>query len=423
MKNSLGLLCLVLVLGVGGCVVEQDNPPSDLNENDTIPVAPIILQPTLYANDVLTIRWRDGNNHVFGPTGGLLKAVDYRAKILATGDTCTGEHSCDIPLPSPSQKTQYVYEVIGRYDGNRYGRPKRDSITVYPQPKWTASASGTSRTLHSVVWNGSLLVAVGDSGIVLTSSDGINWTQQATGTGLNLRAIAWYADRFVAVGDSGKILSSQDALVWTAEYSGTTRSLRAVAGGAGNYVVVGDWGTVLVSSDDTSWIVDKISDENLNIVVWAGQNFVAGGRNAFLTSTDGTAWVTFPEVRYWAPAITFFDFTWGGEKLVGVGSMARCTIANSCGGMPYYPYGFTTISSHSDSLPYWNEILTEVKADLRSIAWNGSLYFAVGGTFQAVSPDGVRWSSKSGVPNLNALAWTGTQWVGVGSGGGIFTSP
>jgi photosystem II stability/assembly factor-like uncharacterized protein len=66
----------------------------------------------------------------------------------------------------------------------------------------------TSQWLPGVTWSGPQFVAVGDSGVILTSPDGKTWTSQTSGTSQILRGVIWSGSQFVAVGDSGVILTS-----------------------------------------------------------------------------------------------------------------------------------------------------------------------------------------------------------------------
>jgi photosystem II stability/assembly factor-like uncharacterized protein len=66
--------------------------------------------------------------------------------------------------------------------------------------------------LRGIVFGNGTFVAVGNSGTVLTSPDGINWMQRASGTSRNLAAVAFGASslNFTAVGDYGTIIFSDD---------------------------------------------------------------------------------------------------------------------------------------------------------------------------------------------------------------------
>jgi hypothetical protein len=66
--------------------------------------------------------------------------------------------------------------------------------------------------LHGVVFQSGYFVAVGDSGTVLTSPDGLNWTLRSAPGGAALNGIAFGNGVFVAVGLSGNIWQSAPIL-------------------------------------------------------------------------------------------------------------------------------------------------------------------------------------------------------------------
>jgi hypothetical protein len=73
---------------------------------------------------------------------------------------------------------------------------------------WTRHAF-TNRVFYSIAWDGGLFVTVGTLGETYSSADGFNWTLRPSGTTASLRAIAGANGRFVAVGDSGIILTTR----------------------------------------------------------------------------------------------------------------------------------------------------------------------------------------------------------------------
>src|SRR4051812_40908922 len=83
------------------------------------------------------------------------------------------------------------------------------------QSNWTGRASGTSKTLNAVTWTGSQLVAVGDSGTILTSQDGIQWMARKFPTAQDLISVIWAGNQLVASGLFGAILTSPDGINWT----------------------------------------------------------------------------------------------------------------------------------------------------------------------------------------------------------------
>jgi len=87
------------------------------------------------------------------------------------------------------------------------------SLTVISCAKKSDSSSTTSS---------GLFVVVGDSGTILTSSDGTTWTSRTSGTSNGLFIIFYGNCTFVAVGYSGTILTSSDGTTWTSRTSGTS---------------------------------------------------------------------------------------------------------------------------------------------------------------------------------------------------------
>ena len=114
--------------------------------------------------------------------------------------------------------------------------------------RWTSGSSGTQADLYAETGK----VAVGASGTILTSQDGITWTRQTSGTTSALRDVV-QGILLVAVGDSGTILTSPDGTTWTARASKTSANLKGAANLLPYTVVVGSSGTILTSLDGITW--------------------------------------------------------------------------------------------------------------------------------------------------------------------------
>jgi hypothetical protein len=102
---------------------------------------------------------------------------------------------------------------------------------------------------------GGVIVAVGNSGEVVSSSDGgASWTRRTSGKTTNLVSIAYGNGRYVAVGNSGVVLTSLDGVSWQAPSSGTTATIYWVAFGNGMFVRSGGD----VSADGVAWTDPQI---------------------------------------------------------------------------------------------------------------------------------------------------------------------
>jgi photosystem II stability/assembly factor-like uncharacterized protein len=203
----------------------------------------------------------------------------------------------------------------------------------------------TGNEINDVAWNGlDLLVAVGDSGVILASpngtadvwtdasvpdvpvslegvtwenvnsqflivgagdtvltGDGTTWVQEDLSNlagSRNLKDAAWLGDRYIVVGNNGAIITSNiDGSAWTLQDAGpalANTSLNAVAYNTARIVVVGTNGTIVTSVDGITWDVQATPGNNdLNDITWDGSQFVIVGSNdTILTSNDGMAWTS-----------------------------------------------------------------------------------------------------------------------------------
>src|SRR5690606_33893142 len=105
------------------------------------------------------------------------------------------------------------------------------------------------KSLQSVTWTGSQVVAVGDSGTVITSPNGLSWEGRVSGVGGHLFGVAASPSRIVAVGAGGTIVTSADGITWQPQASGVTVGLYGVTWTGSIFVAVGAGGTVITSPD------------------------------------------------------------------------------------------------------------------------------------------------------------------------------
>ena len=74
---------------------------------------------------------------------------------------------------------------------------------------WIARDSGTTKFISGVAYGAGRFVAVGGSGSVITSPDGIDWSPADPGTPQFLQAIAFANGMFVAAGGAGTVFPFQ----------------------------------------------------------------------------------------------------------------------------------------------------------------------------------------------------------------------
>ena len=179
-------------------------------------------------------------------------------------------------------------------------RTSPDGIT------WTTRTFSDSDniTFRGAVWDGLQFVIVGKyynhtapagwQGCIYTSPDGANWTRHfGGGTQRNneLQAVAAGGGGLVAVGNKGAILQSTDGITWSSvtvpDLSSTI--LEGVAFGGGTYVITGHstagngTGKVFTSTGRTNWInqtakagIDALS-QDIRKTAYLNNRFVGSG--------------------------------------------------------------------------------------------------------------------------------------------------
>lgn len=251
-------------------------------------------------------------------------------------------------VPAVSGNRYVVHSDVDVLAGNTYYYRVRatsagGSSALSNEVAGTPQRSVTGRSLNDVAWNGtSTLVAVGDSGVILSSpngtsdgwtdvslaavpeplsgvawdsvnsqfvivgasstvltGDGINWVQENLNNiagAKNLQDVAWLGNAYIAVGNNGAIVTSNaDGSSWTLQDAGANianTSFNAVSSDGNTIIIVGSNGTILNSADAITWNEQaKPLNNDLNDITWDGSQFVVVGSNdTVLTSPDGLTW-------------------------------------------------------------------------------------------------------------------------------------
>ena len=115
--------------------------------------------------------------------------------------------------------------------------------------------SGPQEFLIDVAGNGSLFVTVGGlahKGAIFTSSDGRNWAEQPIKFRKSLHAVMWNGVLFVAIGAEGALMTSADGMTWKEQSSPALQDLFGLAWSGSRFVAVGE-GAILTSLDGAHW--------------------------------------------------------------------------------------------------------------------------------------------------------------------------
>ncbi len=341
--------------------------------------------------------------------------------------------------------------------------PVKDSTqsgTITWQQTYKNSQTNPQYNHRSVAWSGSIYVTVGDTGTILSSTDGVTWTTRNVDGAYGLTKVIYASGLFIAVGTTGKILTSPDGITWTSRTSGVSITLNDVVYNGSIVVAVGEFGTILSSADAVTWTKRKDDtstgfSSSLRKVIWqtggtlnrfivVGTGFGASAA-AIYNSTNGTTWTARVNTG------TYTDVAFYNDNLIAVGNGSGVLISSN-GGDTWTTRTLTSDSNKrvlfnndgtlavivSDARFYrstdngvnWTEVYSgpgiNYSGSFNSIARNASRFVIIGNDFQIrTSTDGILWrliSLGALSHSIQQVIWTGTAFIAVGTSGYIATS-
>lgn len=305
-----------------------------------------------------------------------------------------------------------------------------------PAREFTTRNSGVTTKLQGTATNGTLAVAVGDGGKILSSTDGVTWTPRSIpeyAAHITFRGITWDGNRFVSVGRDynydipvpgwvGLIYTSADGITWTQRYRASNggTSLNAIAWTGGKMIAVGESGTILSSTDATTWTavtIPGLGAPNVAGIAWGGGKFVItaytpnNGTCRVFTSTNGLDWIntsTGVGVLDWQD---LRKISWLNDRFVASGWYSSLRTSTDEG------QTFTTTRPQTEQTP--------------AMAFGDGIYFAAGvnhsnatADVDVLSLDGTNWYSFPAptTADRQAAVFFKDTFITVGDNGEIWQS-
>lgn len=274
---------------------------------------------------------------------------------------------------------------------------------------WVPRVSPTTADLNDVTGYGNTVVAVGDGGAIVRSTDGgLTWTAATSGTTEDLLSVVLSGSHFYAGGAGGAFLASFDAGAhWVVRTSpangalgvfsrGTNVCFAATAAGAIRLTLDAGstWSTVHAGPGPALHAGDALQQNSPGLVV--------GDGGSILTCTQGNDWT--PE----ASGTT--------ANLRGMrGPAFDCVAVGDGGTILHSPPG-----GHA-----WTAVASGTTADLYDVTSYSAVVYAVGdgGTALKSVDDGVSWCrlDTGTTANLRGVVLPGVGYnaIAVGEGGVI----
>jgi hypothetical protein len=298
---------------------------------------------------------------------------------------------------------------------------------------WSETTTAASPgTIHDMLWASglALFVAVGHTGAILTSPDGVTWTARTAPEANQWWGLAWSGSLLVAVSSNGvhRVMTSPDGIAWTARTASDAASWQAVcwASALNLFVAVASSRSgghdVMTSADGITW-TGHTSTANVGwqAVCWSPSlaRLCAIASGNIMTSADGSTWTarTMPantktggtatgnSALCWSTALSLFAFV-GLDSV----SLVNWSLVTSPDGI--------TWTTHA--IPHDTDALGGVCA----VTAGSDRFMAVGMSTDRVvtSPDGSTWSeATTGFSRLwDPAAWSDTlslfvSWDGLAS--------
>jgi hypothetical protein len=239
------------------------------------------------------------------------------------------------------------------------------------QNGWTVrNPTPTDALINQITYGAGKFVAVGNSGTVLTSDDGITWTEQPRlAERPTLSCVVFGNAVFVALDQLGTSYTSPDGRVWTKGSStGLDSSGPMIAFGNGLFLAKSAGNLFATSTDGRLWTprTTGVTLAGWSIAFDGTQFLVATGSRTYLTTTDAITWTP----RIFPTGSTVYRFVAGSNRIVA--ELSNGLIAQSTDGI--------TWATPSLSQAY-------------NVGEANGKFFAVANNQIATSADGLTWTA------------------------------
>lgn len=228
---------------------------------------------------------RNLNDIAFG--AGHWVAVGQNGLVLKSAD---GRQWTPLPTPGldPRLDMASVAYGAGRFVAATDDHGLWSSVTG---DRWEVVLDIDGPQLHEVEHLRNLFIAVGASGTILTSPDGLQWTSRPLGISEPLHCLAENSERLVAAGWM-VVATSVDGLSWTRTTVDPAFETSSLAFGNGRFVATSVSGRHWISTNGLDWrSQNSLPGPGIGSVHFLAGRFIASGVNGLTySSMDGEVW-------------------------------------------------------------------------------------------------------------------------------------
>ncbi len=299
---------------------------------------------------------------------------------------------------------------------------------------WTQQSAGTTENFYKITYGAGLYVAVGVHGQIYTSPNGATWTQRNPPTGDSLVALVYNgSSQFVTAGVLGRLMTSPNGITWTDRNRWTGEEVDAMCYGNGLYIAVTSGGSVYRSSNGLDWTTCNLDTgvNNKGAIYTNGMYIVGGGANGYSVAYYSLNGINWTKCKY---AITnyFMDFDYDGGHIISCGNsdgFGCSMIMTSVNGITWYRdrtpdystlLGCASSSTRSVAVGTRRLIITNTASGLGdgvgcdSTAARVTLTSPNGGeNFASNKTYNIQWTSANITGNIKITLWKNKQQIGV----------
>jgi len=165
--------------------------------------------------------------------------------------------------------------------------------------------------LNCIIEDNQILIAAGDNGTILISSDGRHFSNAESGIKANINSVSCLNGLFIAAADGGNLLVSGNGMIWSTIRLQLKGNIRSLSANASSCFGVTDAGEIIRSEDGLNWSVTDYNKEYLgfnkpcifNKILLIPNRFVIAGKHS-----DGTPAVLFSTIgNVWTERQLFYD--------------------------------------------------------------------------------------------------------------------
>tara|TARA_R110000868_G_scaffold404974_1_gene683848 strand:+ start:669 stop:3095 length:2427 start_codon:yes stop_codon:yes gene_type:complete len=285
----------------------------------------------------------------------------------------------------------------------------RSAISSDNGATWTNTTgiSALSSFTAKIAYANGLFVGIGSLlGDFATSSDGITWVANTPSPATTLTDVVYGNGLFVALGGSGIILTSPDGMTWT-QYAGASSASNTWLGlnyGNGTFIAVANTGSdsrAMSSTEGTTWLeMSNVPSSAWQSVTYGNNAWVAVGTNvSMVLEYNGT--FVFASGRYSDPTDTGTPWI----VLAGATSAGFYAFGQTARSISY-PSGYT-LSEQATIVQANNYLFIFGGSSQYPIYWNGKW----GQTFIAV-PASTLGAGYENIPYSNSATYYQNRlWV------------